>query len=328
MVAPLVDDFIGKVFGERNQLKVLLWDGSRNKNGKGNILYTVQCNICINDPEMYGDATYLVTKGHLTSGRYPCGCSKSPKLSEEQVLLKVKRACEKIGHTFLRIHGEYNKTRTRIVASCPTHGEMEHKAALDILSGRGCVKCREDKVKNSLTLPDEHFINRFLATGNFHPDTVFKRSERLTPASRYVYGTKMYWDVHCPVCDKCVEGHATSLLGGHSPCACSSFGKVFMYLHAICEEGDSLALKYGVATSPNKRLAAQAKKCIYDVIRVRLWRFKDSSDCRQAEAEIKRVIPSKLLSKEDMEDGWTETCSPEYQDAIEEIVMRFGGILW
>lgn len=47
-----------------------------------------------------------------------------------------------------------------------------------------------------------------------------------------------------------------------------------------------------------------------------------------AEAEIKRTIPSKFLTKEVMKDGWTETCSPEYQDAIEEIVIRYGGTLW
>ena len=35
-----------------------------------------------------------------------------------------------------------------------------------------------------------------------------------------------------------------------------------------------------------------------------------------------------MAGHEVMKDGWTETCSPEYQDAIEEIVIRYGGTLW
>lgn len=320
-----VDDFIGKVFGDKGQLKVLSWNGERRK---GNKLYTTRCDICAEDPEMYGCAQYLVPKGHLERGTYPCGCSKSPKLTKSQVILKIKRACEALGQKFIRIDGEYNKTGSRVIANCPVHGEMLPKSARDILTGRGCIECRRDLVKESLTLSDEHFISRFLATGNFHPDTIFKRSERLTPAEGYREGVKVHWEVSCPVCLKVVEGNTTSMLCGHSPCACTSYGKVFMYLHTVSNCGDMLALKYGVATSPNKRLKEQNRLCIYDVNRLRLWKFKDSADCRAAEAEIKRTIPSKFLTKEVMKDGWTETCSPEYQDAIEEIVIRYGGTLW
>ena len=60
-----VDDFIGKVFGDRGQLKVLSWSGERRK---GNKLYTVECVICAEDPEMYGHAQYLVPKSHLERG--------------------------------------------------------------------------------------------------------------------------------------------------------------------------------------------------------------------------------------------------------------------
>ena len=63
-----VDDFIGKVFGDKGQLKVLSWNGERRK---GNKLYTTRCDICAEDPEMYGCAQYLVPKGHLERGTYP-----------------------------------------------------------------------------------------------------------------------------------------------------------------------------------------------------------------------------------------------------------------
>lgn len=325
MAGQEVDDFIGKVFGDRGQLKVLSWSGERRK---GNKLYTVECVICAEDPEMYGHAQYLVPKSHLERGTYPCGCSKSQKLTEQQTLLKIKRACEVLGHTFIRIEGEYDKTNSWVVASCPVHGEMFPKKARDIFTGRGCIECKRDRVRDSMIAPDAHFISRFLATGNFHPDTLFERSDKTVPADRYREGVRRYWKVSCPVCLKVVEGNSSSMLCGHSPCACASYGKVFMYLHTVSSRGDMLALKYGVATSPNKRLKEQNRLCIYDVNRLRLWKFKDSADCRAAEAEIKRTIPSKFLTKEVMKDGWTETCSPEYQDAIENIVIRYGGTLW
>lgn len=325
MAGPEVDEFIGRVFGKKDQLKVLSWDGARRK---GNKLYTVQCSICTKDPEMFGDAKYLVPKGHLERGTYPCGCSKSPKLTEQQMLLKIKRACEDLGHTYLRIDGNYDKTRTRVIASCPVHGEMSPKSAMDIFTGRGCIECRRDFVKESLTLPDEHFISRFLATGNFHPDTKFTRSERITPADKYREGVRLHWIVSCPVCKETVEGHSASMLSGHSPCSCASFGKVFLYVNEICRDGEVIALKYGVATSPDKRLREQAKLCIYDVSRVRLWKFPISSSCRAAEAEIKRSVPSKVLSKEEMKDGWTETCLPFRIEQIEKIAKDFGGEIW
>lgn len=325
MTGTEVDDFIGSVFGDENQLTVLSWGGERCG---GNKLYTVRCSVCANDYEMFGKAEFLCKKAHLQRGTYPCGCSKSPKLTQDQMILKIKRACSALGQEYIRIDGLYDKTQTRVVASCPIHGEMQPKSAMDIFTGRGCIECRRSGVKDSLTKPDEYFINRFLATGNFHPDTIFKRSERLTPADKYREGVKLHWKVYCPICDKHVEGHLTSMLCGHSPCACSSYGKVFMYLHDVSDSNISIALKYGVATSPNRRLRDQSKLCIYDITRIRLWRFKDSSDCRAAETEIKRSVPSKFLTKDAMKDGWTETCSPDYREKIEEIVMKFGGKLW
>ena len=40
------DDFIGRTFGENNQVEVVGWFGERRGNGK---LYTVKCSECTND---------------------------------------------------------------------------------------------------------------------------------------------------------------------------------------------------------------------------------------------------------------------------------------
>lgn len=321
----LTDEFIGKTFGKDSQLTVISWDGERKK---GNKLYTVHCSICALDAEMNGSATYLFSKGHLVEGRYPCSCSKSPKLSKEQILLKVKRRCDEVGYKFISLSGEYNKTMSRVILSCPIHGHMEPKTINDFLSGRNCLECRRDLVKEKLKIDDTDFIRRFLATGNFHPDTKFRRSDKLTIANKYREGIKYHWWVECPVCNKVVEGHVSNMLGGRPPCACSSQGKTYAYIHQIKDQGEVIALKFGVATNPDRRLLDQSKSCIYSMERLCLWKFKDSSDCRSAESEVKRVVPTRFLTKEIISDGWTETCEEKHLGQVLGIFEKFGGKIW
>lgn len=93
----MLDDFIGQTFGKDNQITVLGWNGERTSNYTK--LYTVKCNVCCNDPELYGSATWLITKFSLKKGVVSCGCSKVRR-TKEQWLVLINRWCKSKEITF------------------------------------------------------------------------------------------------------------------------------------------------------------------------------------------------------------------------------------
>ena len=88
MIVVLEDDFIGKTFGEEDQITVLGWFGEKSGSNKK---YTVECSVCKKDPELFYDGKFLITKGKLLVGRLPCGCSKAPRWTKEQYEIMIKR---------------------------------------------------------------------------------------------------------------------------------------------------------------------------------------------------------------------------------------------
>ena len=318
----VADEFVGKLFGPSNQLEVIGWDGSRIG---GNKLYTVKCSICSLDPEMYGNAEYKYTKGHILGGRIPCGCSKSPKLSESQMLLRVKREADRRGFEFKGVHGDFLKAKTRLILSCKTHGEMEPKTYNDFMSGRGCIECRRDNVSRALKLEDDVLVDRFMQTGSFPDGTIFSRSDKRVPSPRYREGYGSFWEVYCPTCKETTVNYVSSLTDGSKSCSCSAENKRFAYIHTISENENVIAIKYGVSTSPAKRLRGQRRLCIFKMDSEGVWEFQKASLCRRAELEVKRTVPSGVISKDSMLDGWSETCTENYRDVIVEIYEKHGG---
>lgn len=66
------DKFTGETYGEFDQIKVL---GICGLSGRTKA-YAVKCNICSEDPELYGDGIFRSYRSNLQKGRNPCGCSR------------------------------------------------------------------------------------------------------------------------------------------------------------------------------------------------------------------------------------------------------------
>lgn len=287
------------------------------------VRYKVICNACKSDPELNGDAIYLIGKDKYEKGQLPCSCSGSPKRSEEQYEVLVKRACKDSGFTFHGWHGEFCGRNSRITVECPRHGILPHKALNDFLGGKRCIECRRDNVKAALKKPDDEFVQRFRDTGSYHESTTFSRSDRVTPRLGYRSGVKSYWTVVCGECGETHEALGSCLSRGQRPCSCSIAKQHYAYIHSILTDNTPVALKFGITSYPKKRLMQQDLLSSFTIVQKGLWFFEDHKDCRAAESEVKRVVKCRLLNKQDVPDGWTETCSVGDEDIIVMIYESF-----
>lgn len=107
-----VEDFIGSTF-EINQgifLSVHSYAGRRGETKI--ILYNLTCSKCSLDEELFPTGSIISSKGDLWTGRLPCGCSKSPKWSQEQYRVLVNRECTLRGFKFCGWHGTFKGSAT------------------------------------------------------------------------------------------------------------------------------------------------------------------------------------------------------------------------
>lgn len=172
-------------------LTIVGWKGRIGSNKK----YIVKCSICSQDDELFGDGTFSKLRYDLTKGRIPCGCSPNPRWTENQNRVRVQREATARGLKFLGWSSKYNVKNTKLLLSCPLHGEWNSTSIEGFLRGRGCPACGADKTRETNLKEDSLHITSFIATGAFKEGTTFWRSEREN--SR---GYPAYWHYSCPVC--------------------------------------------------------------------------------------------------------------------------------
>lgn len=204
-------------------LTVVGWKGKSGYNKK----YAVKCSVCSKDPELFGDGTFSTTKSDLNRGCAPCGCSLIPKWTENQNKVRVQREATTRGFEFMGWVEPYKGIHTKLLLSCPIHGEWNSTHISSFLAGRCCPACRADRTREISMKEDSFHINEFIGTGAFKEGAKFYRSERKD--SR---GYPAYWNYKCPACthdeyvkaglcsgvfESCVSG----LKMGKVPCRCA-----------------------------------------------------------------------------------------------------------
>ncbi len=128
-------------FGEEGQLEVIGWSGKRK--GRSDKFYILKCNKCSQDRELFGDGYFKTMRCSLDRGAVSCGCSKSPKWSQEQFHILCKRKSLEVGHKFLGFIGNWAGQTTKIKMSCNQHGEWGSGTVANFISkGHGCPTCR------------------------------------------------------------------------------------------------------------------------------------------------------------------------------------------
>lgn len=217
------DDFIGKKFTTPKGGIITVKE--RYYNNK-HIKYVCECSVCSEDNELFPYGSISSRKENLQNGSIPCGCAKKRKWTEEQNIIRVKRACLDLGYIFNGWSSEYKGGRTRLDLFNPRNNNRWYTNTVEgILGGRGDRLENFENTRLSNIKPDQEHIENFHKAG-FTEDYNFWRSDRIS--SR---GYKDYWYYTCPKCsnDEYVinglcSGVFESVLGslrcGNKSCRC------------------------------------------------------------------------------------------------------------
>jgi len=307
-------------FGSEGQLTVVGWSGHSG----GKKCYILKCTNCSEDQELFNTAHFTSGKTALMAGGVPCGCAFNPKWSKEQHFVRCTRKAEELGYRFLDFAGDWNGAFTKIKMLCEKHGEWcSGNIAKLVNSDQTCPGCRSDTTGKRASKPDEVMITSFFASGCFHPDTKFWRSDRRTS-----YGKAIYWYVHCPECGEIGEGVSGSLQRGSRPCSCSVHRQKECYINWLVDEHENaVAIKFGVANNSKRRVKQQDTKSAYEVRQYQVYSFPFVQQCKQAERECKKELETGVVLKRDMPDGWTETTWSYNIGKVKSIYERNGGVL-
>ena len=313
-------DELNKRFGTFKQLEVIGWSG---RDTRGYKFYILKCDICSRDNELFGEGYFKILRNNLLNGVLPCGCSKSPRWSQEQFYTICSRKASDLGYIFSGFVGEWEGAHTKVSMLCHTHGVWETTTIHSVTAGgTGCPLCKVIKVGEKNRKTDEVMIKSFLSTGYFHPETQFWRSQRTNSM-----GYKPYWYVFCPSCETSGESANSDLRIGKRPCMCGAHQQLEAYIHLVVDNGTTVAVKFGVTGNSNNRLRQQRSRTTsYNIEAYTLYRFLTKVDCRNAERECKRELECGVVLKRDFPDGYTETTWAYNIDKIIEIYERNGGV--
>lgn len=306
-------------FGKDNQLEVVGWSG---KNGV-NKLYIVKCKVCCQDPELFGEGYFIRQRKYITRGILPCRCSKMAVWSEEQYAVLCTRKAFELGYKFLGFCEEWRRNTTKIKMECPDHGVWDSGTIADLTNKDvGCPRCKIDIIRACKLKPDQVMIQSFFASGAFHPDTKFWRSDRKSGN-----GWQAYWHVYCPDCDGVGEAYSGNLQRGCRACDCYRATQKECYINIVGDDDQPIALKFGISSNSELRQFRQDYLSIYQVLNHSIYSFPTTVTCKRAERICKQELQCGILTKEEMPDGYTETTWLYNLEKIVEIYERNGGIL-
>lgn len=208
-----MDDFIGKVFGDKGQLTVVGWDGSRSGHNRA---YSLFCSECAKDRELFGESVFKCTKGNLLRGAIPCGCSKGYRWDEKQYLLLADRNCRTVDRRVKNVVGDWRDRASIVNVSCDKCQKCSELLLANVLKGdiRKC-SCQ-------YRTPDEDIISTIMSHGRLHKDVVLWRSK--TKPSNFEYNCPVCSNdeyVQAGVCSGIFSAPISNLTKGQLACRCS-----------------------------------------------------------------------------------------------------------
>lgn len=312
------DDFIGTKFGPFLQLTVIGWDGHKSYYNKK---YTVECSICKEDTELYGDGRFLITKNKIRAGRIPCGCSVSTQWTQAQWKIRIKRECAIRGYKFIA-HDPTTKGKNGYCYLESPSGEIDCVIINNFIKGQDTKSLWKKKISVANTKPVEDHIEKFMKTGAFAEGTTFEKC--LDKVDHQ--GWKTWWKVSCPTCGESYFSLLSNLNVGSVGCSCSQRRHKRSYIHVISNDSGILAIKFGITSMlTNRRMFEQAKKSGLYLEEFGLWEYSEVSSCRRAEREVKKIF-SNYLNRDVFPDGYTETTEYGNVEYIVTIFESNGGV--
>lgn len=125
-------------------------------------------------------------------------------------------------------------------------------------------------------------------------------------------------DEHRIVSDDFFAGQGCPLCAGRSQQEC--------YINVVKDGDLPVALKLGISKNSDIRLKIQNSRNKLNMERIALYSFPTVAQCKAAERCCKKTLRRKVVSKQDMPDGWTETVALTDYDKVVSIYERFGGV--
>lgn len=289
--------------------------------------FVFHCSECAKDKELFGNSLFYTDRVSYNKGNLFCGCAKIVRWTEAQAVVKCKRASEKTGHIFEGLVLPYTGVMGRAYLQCSI---CAHRWSVKLSNfwsiGRGCISCREVKwlaasrQSTKKIKSDETMINSFISSGAFKDGTTFTRISRKTKDQK-----SRYWEVWCPDCTQTWESQQGHLQLGRIGCACGRSSQTEAYINVVYDKATPIALKFGISKNSNNRLDQHNYHSIYDHELFAIYKFESVSECKSAERFCKDTIPRGVITQEEMEFGWTETCHTNYLDSVMNIFSSMGG---
>jgi hypothetical protein len=136
--------------------------------------------------------------------------------------------------------------------------------------------------------------------------------------SKFTRSCRSHKNYTCAVVDYMSSSSGCPLCANHAQQEC--------YINFIKDNDSTIALKFGIAKDSKVRVKQHNSKSIFSIEQHGIWSFPDVNSCKAAEKFIKQNLKCKLLTKQEMPDGYTETTSVENLEAIIKIYEDFGGV--
>lgn len=316
------DGYEGTMFGILGGALTVVGGNGKRGNPKK---YILTCSICSSDTELHGEGYFAMAKGHLERGCLPCGCSTKCNWTEEQYIIRAKRAASFKGVVFKGWANTFSTAnKTLVTLECPDHGEYKGNSLsflLDENLPKGCPGCFAIRQGDYKRKDDQVMVNTFMSTGGYSKGTIFRRSGRVD-----IKGHKKYWFVYCPDCNVEGETHLSCLSNGSRCCACPKSRPQETYINFIKEGEHIVSIKFGVANSSEQRVKAQNNRAVYTIENYAIWEYPDIMSCRSAERECLQSLVCGVVTREEVPDGWTETTSPLNIEKVISIFESNGGV--
>jgi len=194
---------------------------------------------------------------------------------------------------------------------CPDHGVFHSVFSNHSMNGSQCPNCMNEIMKNKYCFGFDQWVS---ILSEIHPDLTFREHGN---------GSETAKDKIIAKCKHHGEWQTSidSLRAGASCPSCSGQSQKFLYVNNV----GGVCLKYGIAKDVNIRLRNQNKRNRIQMETLIVFEFSEYSSCRACESAIKKTVKS-VMSRTDLEDGWTETCSHYDIETIIEKVSEYGGV--
>lgn len=233
-------------------------------------------------------------------------CSGNYKYAFEDFLEKSKN---KHGNKYFYSECSFKSLSDVITIFCKEHGGFFEQLAKQHITGRGCSVCRYS------------YFDEFVRTANKLHN------------GKYTYLPCDYQNRHsvipiiCPEHGEFKQKARNHLKSGGCP-NCSNHGynpeKPGAFYIQKVSDGDCTYLKYGITNRKAKtRLTEITKTSSFDHTLLYEFRYEDGRIPYGIESIVKKNIPSGVVDKTLLPDGFTETCDLTYLDDILSIVDEY-----